>query len=232
MASMPGFACANMHIQAVFEEGHSNYYHKQHYEHLVDVSETRADPISNTFGSVRGGHIKLTGPLCHGHLHVTSFNAHSEPSFSVVLSSTGHNIKISHAYLDVGRPGLTQASVSGTVCVLAGLFKCHFISAVPMHGLVLRATGNKDGQYTRIGTFDIDDWKPRSHDEEIAFGRLLSCFGGDLSAADPGQINDYMRLEDAFEAFDLPPDSTQSISMRLSDGVNQADKHGVRSPCQ
>lgn len=83
-----------------------------------------------------------------------------------------------------------------------------------MYGLLLQFTGNKDGQYSRVGCFDIDDWRPRNHNEEEALNRFRNLLGGENAhESDPYESNDYMRIEHAFKSMDLPVQMYESKNM-------------------
>ena len=82
------------------------------------------------------------------------------------------------------------------------------------YGLLLQSTGNIDGQYSRIGSFDIDNWRPRSHNEEEALRRFRNLLGGEgAHESDLYGSNDYMRIEDAFKSMDLPVQMYESKNM-------------------
>ncbi len=186
------------------------YYHESRYELLSKVLEAYTEPINDEFGAVRAGYLKISGPLCR--LQICRIDT-EQPSlrFSLMIASTGHTLQSHGFHLDTGRDIYRQNYAASIDCVLAGIYKSLDITAVPMSGLVLQPTGEKNGQYTRIGSFEIDDWRPRNHNEEEAFHRLRNQFGRrDSNTPDPYQTNDYMRIEEAFESMDLPSNMYES----------------------
>ena len=182
------------------------YCHKWRYELLSKVLEVQTEPINDTFGAVRAGFLRLSGPMCR--VQLCTDRSPSTQLFELEIVSTGHKLEFGNMYFDTGRSGFPHTVTASNCYVLAGIYKRLDLSAVPMYGLLLQSTGNKDGQYTRIGSFDIDDSGPRNQNEEDAFNCLSKLLGGEESFS--CESNHHMQIEDAYKSMDLPAQMYES----------------------
>lgn len=166
------------------------------------VLHAYTEPISDPFGAVKGGFIKVSGPLCH----VQSRSSDEEPcseEFPLLLASTGHRLRFRELHFD-NRGPRDNHTVSEQKYALAGLSKL-FTTATPMEGVLLQTTGRKPGQYIRIGYFLIENWGRPIEDKEDTFECLQCHHEQDADLSDSYPRNDYERIEEAFEEMDLPP---------------------------
>ena len=186
------------------------YKQEADYELLFKVLEVYTEPVNDLLGAVKGGYVKLSGPLCSVQICPIDNNHFTQQS-SLKLTSTGDILELDEICWDTGRTRAPEDTATSIDCVLAGIYQILGISPVPMSGLVLRSTGRGRGQFIRIGSFHAADWKPRSKREEEDFLTLEVLFGDkDADPSDFYRTNDYMRVEEASKLVDLPPQMYES----------------------
>ena len=111
LASSWSWASVNGSIHTAF------YYHERHYELLFNVFEVQTEPINDTFGAVRAGFLRLSGPMCR--VQVCVDRSPSARLYELELASTGHKLKFTHMYFDTGRSGFPHILTAGKSYVLA-----------------------------------------------------------------------------------------------------------------
>lgn len=162
------------------------------------------DPISDSFGAVSSGFIRMRGPLCRAVSTSSPLHIDEEES-PKTLRLLGSGIEIECfelAFDDANDTNITGDCVQEqNQLVLFGIMQSEDSGDRNFEGLILQLTGHQRGQYQRIGAFSVNDLLPRSLEEQQREEQLYAIFGGD-----PEEIerDHFGALKDAFSAMDMP----------------------------
>ncbi|KAL9034303.1 MAG: hypothetical protein Q9180_005484 [Flavoplaca navasiana] len=169
---------------------------------LTQILQAYTKPVSNSFGAVKAGFIRLSGSLCHVDLQDKDEEPCSE-QFPLLLTSTGHRIRFEELYFDNRGTRGDQSTVTEQEYALAGL---SVMAGTQMFELVLQTTGRKLGQYSRIGYCHIRNDGPPYQDDEDIF-ECQQCQYEENASNVPWFLrsNDYKRMKEALRKMDLPP---------------------------
>jgi len=160
-------------------------------------------PVSDSFGAVSSGFIRMQGPLCRA---VTTYSTHH-------VDQEGRNIvKLLGSSVDIECVELSfDEADEATIIEDGGGQQNHFVmfgimqrgntGDRPFEGIILRLTGLQRGQYRRIGAFRVDDLVPHSLEEQQEQEQLHAIFDGDPETFEQ---NDFGALKAAFNAMDMP----------------------------
>jgi hypothetical protein len=160
-------------------------------------------PISDSFGAVSSGLIRMRGPLCRA-VTTQSTQLIDEEESPKTLRLLGSGIEIECvdlAFDDANEAEVEYCSEQQNHLVLFGVMQGEDTDDRPFNGIILRLNEGQRGQYRRIGAFRIDDLLPRSLEEQQKQEQLYAIFGGDPEKL---ERDDFGALKDAFSAMDMP----------------------------
>jgi hypothetical protein len=119
-------------------------------QQIAFIQEAITSPINDPFGAVGGGYIHIKGPLCAAGLH-RPINTFSAPPVS--LESTNEEIATLKLMFDYSDPGLYESSRTHTIYLLGMESNNPDFAASFIRGLILEPSGDRRGQYVRLGCF-------------------------------------------------------------------------------
>ncbi|OAP65162.1 hypothetical protein AYL99_01134 [Fonsecaea erecta] len=176
-------------------------YRRTLWATLVDID---VHPVSDPFGAIRSGSIRMRGPLCRAVLPDTRVLVDEERPKTLRLLGSDAEIECVDLSFDdeVSEPEMAEdGAEQQTHLVMFGIMQGEDTDDRPFEGIILRLTGLQPGQYKRIGAFRVDDLVPRSLEEQQTQERIYAIFGGDPQEF---ERDNFGALRDEFDAMDMP----------------------------
>jgi Heterokaryon incompatibility protein (HET) len=130
-----------------------HYVDDEPHHRLAFIERVETYPISDPFGAVKDGYIRIKGPLCAAVLKGPRIAAYET---CITLEGTGKDIMPSELSFDHGVPGVSVSNGRDAIYLLAILLKT-FGGSTSTCGLILSPVGDQRGQYIRIGFFEIGE---------------------------------------------------------------------------
>ncbi|KAI9695278.1 MAG: hypothetical protein M1820_008740 [Bogoriella megaspora] len=169
---------------------------------LIHIS---VSPVTDPFGMVSSGFIRMRGPLCMA-VATRSADVVDEDERDNTLLLLGTDTVIDCVDLGFDKSiesgSATDNAEQQSQLVLFGIKQAEDSSDRPFEGISLRLTGHQRGQYRRVGGFRVDEYLPRSLEEEQRRAPEYALFPN--GGAKLLEQDHFGALMDAFHAMDMP----------------------------
>lgn len=191
-------------------DGHviiSNWGSRTLWSTLVHID---VRPVSDLFGAVSSGFIRMRGPLCRAiHTHATSYSdeelddddSDEESRQTLTLLGSGIDVRFSDLAWDEKANEMASICDDQNPIVLLGVAQAETVHNRPLQGLLLRLTRQENGQYMRVGYFVIEDEIPNSLEDRQNKEREWAAFG---RVYEEPEKDNFGALLNAFDAMDMP----------------------------
>ena len=160
-------------------------------------------PVSDSFGAVLSGFIRMRGPLCRAVIAHSTHHVDQERPNTLRLLGSRVNIEFVDLVFDEASEAeiIEDDTEQQNHLVMFGVMQNEDTGDRLFQGIILRLTGLQRGQYRRIGAFRVNDLLPRSLEEQQGQEQLRAIIGGD---PEEFERDDFGALKDAFDAMDMP----------------------------
>jgi hypothetical protein len=181
----------------VFPGHFENWTGFAEYNQLADVLQAETYPIQHPLGPVNGGFIQIRGPLC-----VVTATQDQDGNHNV-LQLNGTQITFRDLNPD-GHSFVSSSETQSNELFLLGI-SIERGHEVFLRGLVLRPTGARSGNYTRVGC-----WTVGYQDMTIEANRAIAEFIGGAMDQDPCAI-DFELILNSFSSTTLSEEFFEEI---------------------